>query len=159
MAVWQLDLQIVPRQRVLDVLQAQEEGPEIAHVEEADWWTEHALPQGYEQRLASILPWRIPWAREWKVFGEDDGNRLDVIHDGEKIDEVRLRIDVREIDFDILERLVSFVAGCDCVFLSTAGHIVEPRVEDICVEIEASPAANFVSDPARFLEHLRRRRG
>ena len=44
----------------------------------------------------------------------------------------------------------------DYVFLGESGNMVEPTIENVCIEIEASPAANFVSDPARFLEHRRR---
>ncbi len=156
MAVWQMDLQVVPRQRALSIAHQRKSAKEFANTDDADYWLGASLPADYAKRLASILSAGAPWATGWLTFGEADGNRVDVLLAGSQIDEVRVRIDVREIDFEILERVRLFVAECDCVFVSSAGQVVEPRMRDLCIEIEASPAANFVTDPERFLQHLRR---
>jgi hypothetical protein len=122
------------------------------NLDSIDWWNDAKLPQGYEQHLAVFLPWVKPWSDGWQVFGNEEGTRVDVIGNGSRIEEVRVRIDVREPDLDLLQRLVDFVADADCVSLNAARQIIQPRVEDLCVEIETSPAASFVVDPEGFLQ-------
>lgn len=155
MAIWQLDLQIAPRLCALDRMKRRV-ASEIANAQVEAWWTQVTPDVGSEQRLASILPWHASWTDDWKVFGEEDGNRIDVMLSGGHMEQVRVRIDVRDVDFELLERLVDFAADYDCIFVNGSGHVIEPTVENVCIEIEASPAANFVEDPTRFLEHLRR---
>jgi hypothetical protein len=155
MAAWQLDLLIIPRKRA-ESLGFLRQLSSSSNCEEIDWWKGGSLPPGYEERLAGFLLPQTPWDKHWLIFGDENGTRVDVVHNNERIDEVRARIDVREIDLDLLEKLLAFVAESDCIFLNSAGAVIEPSIENIIIEIEASSAANFVHDPKRFLAWRRR---
>jgi hypothetical protein len=154
MAAWQLDLLLIPLDSAKAHLDPQG-GIDAESVEATDWWNGKGLPSSYSSMLGGLLPQAASWDAEWEVFGTLDGNRVDVLAEGGTIAEVRVRIDVRDPDLQLLEQLCTFAQEAKCVFLSPDGHVVEPTPEAIWVEIELSGASTFVRDPAGFLGRLR----
>jgi hypothetical protein len=161
MATWQFDLEVVPAARVLSQPRTSEGYVDEHARESIDWWEGASLPPDYARRLGAMLPWSVPWAAGWHVFGEEDSNRVDVIEEGGRIAEVRARIDARSMDLDVIDGIVQLVEEWDCVFLTSRGRVVEPSLDAVWIELELSPASSFVQDPAAFLGRLRqhRRRG
>jgi hypothetical protein len=157
MAAWQFDLVLIPRASLAGRLKDGEDRFESSVFEALDWWVGFTLPPDYQRRLEAILPWSVPWDPEWKVFGVEDGNRIDVLTEAGQVKEVRARIDARDLDADFVERLIEFADYCACVFVTPELRVIEPDLHAIWVELELSPASSFIRDPSRFLERLGRR--
>lgn len=141
MATWQFDLELIPRRGLTDGL--------VVGVD---------LPADYEKRITSFLPWHVPWDPEWKVFGDEDGDRIDVILANGHVHQVRVRLDARKLDLELLQRIAGFARDCACVFVTPRGEVVEPEVSAMLIELELSPAAAFVRNPQAFFEGLKRKR-
>jgi hypothetical protein len=156
MAAWQVDLYIVPRVRA--GLRARKRGGANGSVDDVDWWQENPLPPQFTKGLADFLPEQPGWDQNWKIFGTEEGNRLDLLLKNGDVDEIRARIDVRVPDLNFMGKLAALVRNNACVFLNSAGHVIEPTVESLCIEIETSPAASFIADPESFLNALQQRR-
>lgn len=156
MAAWQLDLTLIPRQSVEGRGLCVDDHIEQEQYERIAWWEGYALPPQYRQQISSFAPWSKPWSEGWEVYGEEDGNRVDVIGEGGRVEEVRVRIDAREPDVGFLEQLVDFAKSIDGVFFSPDMRIIAPDLRAIWVELELSPAAGFIRDPAGTLERLER---
>jgi hypothetical protein len=146
MATWQFDLELIPRRHVLEV------------VDTVDWWSGATLPGDYENRISAFLPWHLPWDPEWQVFGEEDGDRIDVVFENGHVQHVRARLDARKLDLELLRRVAEFATDCECVFVTRQGRVVEPQVDALLGELQRSPASTFVRDPQAFLEGSKRRR-
>ncbi len=157
MAIWQLDLEIVPQGRVRSLLEKSVHPGINRDAADVDWWEGAELPPHFEERLANLLPRGKSWDSDWRLYGQEEGNRVDVIYDAGRLVEIRARLDVRDVDFDLLERLADVLTDADCVFIDETGHVIAPTADNLCVEIEASPAANFITDPKKFLERRNRR--
>jgi hypothetical protein len=158
MAVWQFDLRIVPRERVRLFLDADGDCVRDAVLDSVEWWRGEQLPVGWERQLESVLPRSPSWDNDWMVFGSEDGTRVDVLTDNGALQEVRLRVDARELDPALLERLMHFASSAGCRLVTPTGRVIEPDAIALWVELELSPARQFVRDPAAFLDGLQRRR-
>ena len=158
MAAWQFDLSLVPRAALGTHSAFEAEPVPRSEFESTHWWASTDLPSGYQHELGSLLGAEAAWGDEWEVYGHEDGNRIDVLRRGTAIEEVRLRLDVRILDINLLEALLDFVQRCGCVMVSPDLHVIEPRLDSLCVELELSSASQFVRDPQAFLEQIRKRR-
>lgn len=158
MATWQFDLRLVPRTSITRHGLQAEDRLSVALLDDVEWWEGCTLPSDYPERLAAFLPVAKPWSEGWNVFGTEDGTRVDVITAGQRVEEVRMRIDARHVDADIIEHLVAFATGIDALLVSPEGRVFEPTFDAIGVELELSPAALFVRDPAEFFRRLKDRR-
>lgn len=156
MAAWQLDLTLIPRQSVERHGLSVDDHIQREQLEQVAWWEGFALPPQYRRQISSFAPWSKPWSDGWEVYGDEGGNRVDVITEGGRVAEVRVRVDAREPDVRFLEQLVDFASSIDAVFVSPELRIVAPDLRAIWVELELSPAANFIRDPAGALERLER---
>ena len=158
MAIWQFDVLIAPRGRTRALLPSDSDQLPREVLESADLWEGRQLPPGYERQLEAILPWAPSWDPEWKLFGSEEGTRVDVITEDGAVQEVRLRVDARSLEPEVLERLVGFVSSIDCVLITPVGRVIEPDAMALWVELELSPAQAFVRDPIGFLDRLQRHR-
>lgn len=121
-------------------------------------WAGSALPPGYEYRLLELFGPKGEIGDEWSYFGDEASTRIDLLYEQHALSEVRVRIDVRFAEVDLVERVLAFVRECDSVLMSSSGNLIEPDLDAFWIELQLSPAGRFVDDPGRFLAELRRRR-
>jgi hypothetical protein len=142
MAVWQYDILVVPRSRVKPLTPALRAIASDARGDEQDfdWWLGANLPFNYSEELRSILQQRSEIAEGWELFGEEQGTRVDVLHEGARVALVRLRLDARFLD---PRELVG------------NSELIEPDPIRVWIELELSSAVGFVVDPEKFLANLR----
>jgi hypothetical protein len=155
MAAWQFTLDLIPQTSIARL------ADDVYHVdpsalERTDWWRGATLPREYEQSLAAFLPWQKPWHPNWKIFGDMEGTRVDLISENGRLTLVQVRLDARGIEDAVLQRLARWASDCGGVFVTAAGQVVEPNADAILVELAMSPAAEFVRNPEAFFERLRR---
>lgn len=80
------------------------------------------------------------------------------MRDGTQVTEIFVRVDVRNLNCKFLGIVLRLAAKCDCALLTEDMRLIEPDEGLLLDEIERSPAAQFVEDPARFLERRNRLR-
>lgn len=91
------------------------------------------LPSGLGSDLADILPSSKPWIEGWKVFGDEDSDRVDIIAEEGTLTAVRARIDARNMNAELLDALADIVDRNNCVFLNSAEtrEVVEHEVRRV----------------------------
>jgi hypothetical protein len=94
---------------------------------------------------------------QWKVFGDEEGDRIDVVLANGHVQQVRVRLDARKVDLELLQRIAGFARDCECAFVTQRGAAVAPDVNAMLVELELSPAGAFVQNPQAFFVGLRRK--
>jgi hypothetical protein len=153
MAVWQFDFIVVPRGRL--PARAIIEGRVLFDdIEITDWWVGVDIPNTFENSLDSMLP-RLPSSIAGvTMWGDEEGNRIDVIREGGRITEIRIRLDARHPDPTLLEQLTLCVQSIQGVLISEEGEIVEPTPRTLLRELSNSSAHRFVIDPKAFLRNL-----
>jgi hypothetical protein len=143
MATWQFDLHLVPRQRPPALDEA---------------WKTVQPTVGWAETLADRLPPTASWSTDLRVYGSEDGHRVDIWMEGPRIASIFVRIDAREP----IEELAGFCAWLtswahslgDTEFATAAGLIVPATASSLGEALNGSAAIRFVNDPAAFLRRV-----
>jgi hypothetical protein len=114
-----------------------------------------ALPDDYRARLDTLLPRGKTWHQLQEGWGAEDGNRIDVWHDPRGATEVVVRIDLRGVDSEWLERLLAFARGIGRELWTPDGRVVGGSLGELALVLLGSPAWRFVEDPEAFLRRVR----
>jgi hypothetical protein len=152
MAVWQFDLYLVPRSKL-----AQISDNELQRLSEVDftatsWWEGITLPSHYREILATFLPRGASWTPEIEMWGEEEGDRIDISHRGAVLEEIRCRVDVRINNVGFLEGILRLAVLADCWIITEELEVIPSTLEALMKEIKNSSAYRFVLNPSAYLD-------
>ena len=154
MATWQVDLVLVSR-AALTAGRGESARVTEHELEQLSIW-EGVNTEDVLARFAAWLPGRL-MTPGWSMFGPEDGNRVDVIFSGARIEELRVRLDARHVNGQFLDRLCQEAQRLNAVLVTSEFHICEPNVAALVVELELSEAGQYTFNPEQHLDHLSRR--
>jgi hypothetical protein len=114
------------------------------------------LPPDYRARLTTLLPVGRAWAPELEMWGEEDGDRIDVWpRVGTEGGEVLLRIDMRRFDPAWAARAFSTLRALGREFWPVWNDTAPIRDPDeLELALRGSPAFRFAEDPEEFLRRV-----
>jgi hypothetical protein len=151
MASWQFDCALVPGPLT-------ELSPEAAldlfREGSRELWSSDAAAR-FLRLLKSIEEPKSTWAASTSMIGVEDETCLTVALENDVIDEVRLRIDMRHPDSDLLKKIVEIARQCGLVFITENQELVESDLAILLRSAARSDAARFVADPERYLETIK----
>jgi hypothetical protein len=100
--------------------------------------------------VSSFMPEMKSWSDKARMFGNDEDERVEVWDD-----DVRCRINLREVDFELLDQLLAVARRFDCkIVVGRTGAMSAPDMASLAPHIEASNAYKFCRDPVGFLTSL-----
>jgi hypothetical protein len=155
MAIWQFDMHMIPLQSVEDhfglvpILVSRED------FDRYDWWTPGPA-EGIATELSRLLPTTPSWSESVRIWGEMDGNRVDMVSEGSDLLDVFVRVDARVISYQFLSQLCDLAQKYDCLLLTEGGYVIRPSLSKMLASIARSNAFKFVSDPDGFIRELSR---
>lgn len=166
MAIYQYHLTIIPRQTILrhwDIIPVQVQVHDNPAFDEDDlinvkWWDKEEIDFGtIEKRILGFAD-QVEWTKrsqDVKTFGDNETNDITIVK-GESglLDEISFRIDLREIDKNFIDNVLTIVNDLDCILLDRQGNLFEPTVENLSDNIKKSNAFKFVTNPTDFLDKL-----
>lgn len=154
MALWQFDVDLIPRTKVLELFAMVPQSIETEVFEETEWWKGYQLSSAHEQILDQCLARYTPsWRSNSQEWGAEDGNRVSIGVLDDSIDWIWIRIDVRDVSSTLLECLVKFAKEVDAVLLVIESmSIIEPDKQGLRREILGSNAFRFVADPEKYIK-------
>ena len=150
MAVWQCDFILVPTSALARTRSDAPAGDLLS----IDWWAEPQPSGDLESRVGTFLPEGESWSPDLRTWGVEDGTRVDVWQDGNRIDSIRVRVDARQIDLQSLREIVSLAVSIDAAFLRHDGLLVPATTEALTTAVDTSAAARFVDDPEAFIRRI-----
>ncbi len=113
--------------------------------------------------MNKILTFReeVEWTKshgDFKSFGNNETNDITIgrNHEGD-LEEMSLRIDVRNIDRKFVDESLIIAKELDCLLLDTQGNLFEPIPANLSNCIKTSDAFRFVTDPKDFLDKLEKK--
>lgn len=158
MATWQYTIELIPREKLVDLFRAVPPSISEHTYGVTEWWSNQQPSDDYETLLTSFVSPRSSWSEEVKCWGEEDGNRINVVLEGECVVEVSVRFDLRNLDDAFSRNVVNFAQRNGCVFLGESMELIEPFVDDLKSKLVSSGAARFVRDSTLYLEEIKRSR-
>lgn len=132
MAIWQYELLLVPT-KALDI---------------------GVIKSG----LSSLLPLAVGWSDTLQMWGEVDGNRIELYDDGTP-PELLVRFDLQKPSPHFLLSVLEFARCWNYEITGTEGNPIPLTTEGLVTAIMHSPSFRFVSNPQGFLESLREQDG
>ena len=95
-------------------------------------------------------PWRM--VEGWIVFGEENGNRFDLLFNEDGSANLTVRIDARSQYLTFITAVCELAAVTRCLLFSAEfWGAIDPSVRELTCAIERSRAAIFVKDPLKVL--------
>jgi len=126
----------------------------VEEYDRVDWWEGVDLLQPVARELSELLPRGRPWNSEQETWGEEDGDRFDVLRDGPQISEMYGRLDVRRPSLQFLNRIVEIARRHDLLIVTEDRHVLRPTMKELLAAIHRSRSFAFVIDPEGFLNRL-----
>jgi hypothetical protein len=166
MAIYQYQLIVVPRQTILqhwDIIPVKIQVRDNPAFDEDDlinvkWWDKEKIEFKTIEKSILVFADQVEWTKgneNVKTFGDNDTNDI-TITKGEfgKLEEMYFRIDLREIEREFIDNVLTIVKDLDCLLLDRQGNLFEPTLENLSGNIKKSNAFKFVTNPTDFLDKL-----
>lgn len=143
MATWQFSLTVIPRDFLGNI-----DTP----------WEKVNVDEKAINQLARIFPPSESWSPNSRIFGIKDGTCISVWSENGKPLDIIVRLDMRSVQLSDIHAILEFVNLIDGQFQDEGGHQIKPVLQALLTAMEASPAHQFVKDPAEFFSSIRSRR-
>jgi hypothetical protein len=156
MATWQFDLHLVPRKTLQQCFEGIPQNISPEYFDKVDWWDLHQPKQNFRNTISLFLSEYKTWNEFLLSWGSEEGNRIDIDIDvNGKIEDVFIRIDVRELSKSFLENIIYLAKEWDCYLLvMETMKLIEPDITILLNQLDHSKANLFVTNPQRFFEVL-----
>ena len=155
MAIWQFDIAVVPISALAadPNLFANSVTPD--GIETASWWADFSEEPLLDNELGEILPKSDSWHDNLSVWGDEDGDRIDLFREKGVLESLSIRIDARGGSPDFLEAICSLATLRECKFYGyESASLIEPTPLCLRTAIRDSGASKFVTNPRRYLTEI-----
>lgn len=152
MATWQFDLHLLPAVVISDLYRGIPLAIPRADFDSRKWWPGTAAPTNLGAELNKLLPPLTSWNSSLEQWGDEDGNRIDVLWDNRSIVDIFIRID--SISHVFLVGLLEVTRTHDWLLRTQDGRVLRPFMSKLLSAIPRSDAFRFVEDPRAFFEAL-----
>ena len=155
MATWQFDIALVPIAALAADPDLLAKSVTADGIESGPWWSEYREESDLEDKLNQILPKGKSWHDDLSVWGDEEGNRIDLFRDKGVLESLSVRIDARVDKADFLDAVCALAKHCECKFYGyESGSLIEPEPLALRAALEGSNASKFVSNPRAYLKKL-----
>ncbi|MDF2607751.1 MAG: hypothetical protein K0S34_1947 [Bacillales bacterium] len=146
MAIWQFCCNVINRNKNCD----------MNHGEFNFSWDEHDLNVKSLSEIKHFLKPQKSWSLDIKQYGADESHCLQLMYNGEKIEDISLRLDLRDLSKEIIEAILQFVKSSNGILLHD-DKIIEPDRDALFHELRNSNSYKFISNPKSYFENIERR--
>lgn len=155
MALWQYQFTLVPKDACVELLQQYvNKSPGVSS---SRLWSNASLPNDYKTLLEDVLPldkgW---WDDSAELWGFEDGNRVIIGHSHGQVKYIVCRLDLRQLDLNVVSALVLFAQHVSCLLVTTNARVLEPDIHLLLEEIRSSSAQRFVISPTVYFDEISR---
>jgi hypothetical protein len=158
MATWQYEIFLLPSWTTDQRWISPETYAVTEHFDFTSLWERYERRKALRASLAVLLPPAQSWTPEIQMWGSDDGDRIEIVGEGDAISEIVVRLDVRTISNKFVHGIVDIAKEYDLTILTNDNHFIMPDYNGILNAIKTSGAARFVKDPIAFLTAIEKER-
>jgi hypothetical protein len=128
---------------------------EPAEFDDARWWSDRQPPDGYKDRLASLLLPVKSWHERLLWYGSDEADRIDVWLEQERVESLGVRIGCRKANAPFVKGLLLMAEDWSRCLVETRYLRVLPKeLSEFVTAVSESPSCRFMEDPAHWLPKL-----
>ena len=158
MAIWQFQTFMLPRSAVIQHFGGVTAAVPEQSLSDIAWWAQVQPPAGYEERINHIASRYDSWSESISMWGSDEGDRIHLLLEEEsrRVEQVSVRIDLREFSRAFVAGVIQLASEFGCVLWVEPHTIIEPAMRPLCEAILQSRSAAFMRDPEGYLRSLPR---
>jgi hypothetical protein len=147
MAIWQYDFIAIPREEMVALYGGLPAAMKVEHFKSQNFWTTTQPRRDFEAQFSKWRPEIKSWHPDIRIWGSEESNRIDVSYEGERVNYVQFRIELRALSVHFIETIAAFARQNNCVLVSAHSlNIVEPIRKNILIHLCRSPGVNHVLD-------------
>lgn len=137
MALWHIDFFVIPEKSFdSDInLKLSDDG----FFDDWLFWKKQSVHIDLFDPLSEILPKTKSWSNSIVMFGDENSNRLNVLHENEVVESVSFRIDFRTDYAGVLNGLLTFFIQNQLIILDEKLNVIPLRFQVISDIIQNSP--------------------
>lgn len=154
MAIWQFSFLVVPKEKVLRKIKDYSQNIKIDDIKAIMSWNGYSLTEPSLKEISKVLRLTRSWSDDIIQFGLLEESCIELCYEHNILEEVSMRLDLRNITIDILSAVSNFIKVNNAIIITRNGAIVKPENEDIIEEIRKLDAYSFVKNPKQFLDNL-----
>jgi hypothetical protein len=144
MALWQLSFFVLPKEGI-EPNSAFEKSNE-GLFDDSKFWDRLAIRPSIFDPIETFLPkLNKPWGKYLILYGSENGNRLDVVTEGDCIDSVSFRVDFTSNYVDTLTELIDFFIFNGMIVLDQNLNVIPLNLESFKSLIQNSAQASIYS--------------
>lgn len=152
MALWQWDVWLVPKKKAAELFEVPKY-MDLELFESTDWWSSVSKQELETFFDKSLCRYDTPWAKDTKSWGSDAGDRIELRVVDERVQDVVIRIDLRNLNLELLSSLVLFAQSKAFLFYALETEkFIEPSLSELIEDIRQSRKMKFVRDPKAFFK-------
>lgn len=159
MAVWQFNIYFIPRQVLLEKYGQVPTRIDFEDALNIQWWLPLQLDIGivtpFLRMFGEVQEWTLR-TEGLRCFGDTAANDISVSFDinANILEELHCRLDLRKIDRQMVDIVVSIATQFDCVLMDCRGRLFQPSLVALAESIKSSDAQRWVNDPSKYLDDI-----
>lgn len=143
MALWQFDCMIIPNKNVF----MDTKSDEILS------WRDIKMSSDIGKIAQSILPLSKSWSEEILIYGDNDSTCIKLILEKEKMEEIMIRLDLRDLTKKMLMNIIEFINTISGKVLYNE-KVYEAKIEVLIPLMKASDAGKFSIDQEKYFKEM-----
>ncbi|MEZ4462928.1 MAG: hypothetical protein R3F43_00045 [bacterium] len=150
MALWHFDCVAIPVSSSDAV-----KGIQLSELSDEVW--QGAAVDAASAILATLGPSHKGWCEDLNVWGNEDKTCVLMMADGASMVELRLRIDARDVDAELLQKFLAISERQGWSLLTEDGEVVAPAMMSLLDAVRRSRAAEYSRDAEGYFRRLPRK--
>ena len=141
MGLYQCDIQLVPYgavtqpQSSVDVV-VTEDG-----LDTSGWWLSNQPDAHYSEIISRSFAAIESWCQDWQRWGDEEQILIETFVDGCRVEGIGARVDVRNVNIELLERLVTVVKELECkIYIMETQHVINAELKELSKALRESKA-------------------
>lgn len=147
MALWQVELIIVPKEKLNN-------NTNIEDTDISALWNGYEIKKDSIDEIEKVLKRTKSWSEDIVQLGEMSETVIELFYSEDMIEEVTCRLDLRSIDTRILDSILNFININNLSIIVGKKVYVDTKRESFIEAIKESDAYKFIKNPQNFLEEM-----
>ena len=148
MAIWQVPIKLIPRKNFIN-------SSEYDAKENFFAWEDKKKIEKSLMNIAAILKTKKSWSKNIILYGDEESNCVELFYNRRKLEEVSIRLDLRDIPKKLLGLIIEIAKKNDAlIWIQEEETAIEPEWALFTEKIRKSSAAKFSQNPQEFLANI-----
>jgi hypothetical protein len=119
-------------------------------------WRGYSPGVDIKSLITKFIPVGESWDEDLCVWENDDHSDIQIWFEGNKVDSIKVRFDLREDIEEIKKYIIALAKDADCCLFFPEGKVIETSdLNNLNRAISDSRAARFIENPKKFLDKLK----